>query len=134
MMITLLKRAAELNLFSCLDIQLAIRLADDENPLLLLIFAILSAETRAGHVCLFIDKLEPAYLFEGRQMEMAFMLWEMAGAPDSNRIYTELKQCNAVSEAPQSTVKPLVLSDNKLYFQRMWADEGLVADFFLAIC
>uniref|UniRef100_A0A3B0MHF9 RecBCD enzyme subunit RecD n=1 Tax=Arsenophonus endosymbiont of Trialeurodes vaporariorum TaxID=235567 RepID=A0A3B0MHF9_9GAMM len=130
MMINLLKRAAELNLFSCLDIQLAIRLADDENPLLLLIFAILSAETRAGHVCLFIDKLEPAYLFEGRQAEMAFMLWEMAGAPDSNRIYTELKQCNAVCEAPQSAAKPLVLSDNKLYFQRMWADEGLVADFF----
>lgn len=116
MMITLLKRAADLNLFSCLDIQLAIRLADDENPLLLLIFAILSAETRAGHVCLFIDKLEPAYLFEGRQTEMAFMLWEMAGAPDSNRIYTELKQCNAVCEAPQSAAKPLVFQITNFIF------------------
>lgn len=129
MMITLLKRAAELNLFSSLDIQLAIRL-EEENPLLILIFALLSAETRAGHVCLFIDKLQPDYLFEGRQPEMAFTLWEMAGSPDSSRIYTELKQSHAVCEAPQLAAKPLVLSDNKLYFQRMWADEGLVADFF----
>ncbi|MGP1924094.1 MAG: exodeoxyribonuclease V subunit alpha [Arsenophonus sp. NEOnobi-MAG3] len=129
-MLTLLKQAAELNLFSCLDIQLAIRLADDENPLLLLIFAILSAETRAGHVCLFIDKLQPGYLFEGRQAEIAFMLWEMAGAPNSSRIYIELKQSNAVCDPSQSAAKPLVLSDNKLYFQRMWADEGLVANFF----
>ncbi|MFP3029593.1 MAG: exodeoxyribonuclease V subunit alpha [Arsenophonus sp.] len=129
-MLTLLKQAAELNLFNCLDIQLAIRLADDENPLLLLIFAILSAETRAGHVCLFIDKLQLGYLFEGRHAEIAFMLWKMAGAPDSSRIYIELKQCNAVCDGSQSVAKPLVLLDNKLYFQRMWADEGLVADFF----
>ncbi|HGJ5891121.1 MAG TPA: exodeoxyribonuclease V subunit alpha [Arsenophonus apicola] len=129
-MITLLKRAAELNLFNSLDVQLAIRLVENENPLLLLIFALLSAETRAGHVCLFIDKLQPLYLFEGRQVEMAFALWEMAGTPDSSRIYAELKQCNAVCDAQQPTAKPLVLSDNKLYFQRMWADEGLVADFF----
>ncbi|HGJ5865420.1 exodeoxyribonuclease V subunit alpha [Arsenophonus nasoniae] len=129
-MITLLKRAAELNLFNALDLQLAIRLVEDENPLLLLIFALLSAETRAGHVCLFIDKLQPFYLFEGRQVEMAFALWEMAGSPDSCRIYAELKQCHAVCDAQQSAAKPLVLSGNKLYFQRMWADEGLVADFF----
>ncbi|MGP1954603.1 MAG: exodeoxyribonuclease V subunit alpha, partial [Arsenophonus sp. NC-QC1-MAG3] len=129
-MITLLKRAIKLNLFSYLDIQLAIRLADDKNPLLLLIFAILSAETQAGHVCLFIDKLQLGYLFEGRQAEIVFMLWEKVGAPDNNRIYIELKQCNAVCDASQTVAKPLVLSNNKLYFQRMWADEGLVADFF----
>ncbi|MGP1959172.1 MAG: exodeoxyribonuclease V subunit alpha [Arsenophonus sp. NC-CH8-MAG3] len=129
-MIALLKRAVKLNLFSYLDIQLAIRLADDKNPLLLLIFAILSAETQAGHVCLFIDKLKLGYLFEGRQAEIAFMLWKKAGAPDNSRIYIELKQCNAVSDASKAAVKPLVLSDNKLYFQRMWADEGLVANFF----
>ncbi|MGP1956851.1 MAG: exodeoxyribonuclease V subunit alpha [Arsenophonus sp. NC-PE1-MAG3] len=129
-MISLLKRAVKLNLFSYLDIQLAIRLADDKNPLLLLIFAILSAETQAGHVCLFIDELKLGYLFEGKQAEIAFMLWKKAGEPDNSRIYIELKQCNAVCDASQTAAKPLVLSDNKLYFQRMWADEGLVADFF----
>lgn len=130
MMITLLKRAAELNLFNSLDIQFAIRLVENKNPLLLLIFALLSAKIRMGDVCLFIDELQPLYLFEGRQVEMAFSLWEMAGTPDTNRIYDELKKCNAVCDTQQPAAKPLVLSGNKLYFQRMWADEGLVADFF----
>lgn len=129
-MITLLKLAAELNLFNYLDIQLAIRLVEDENPLLLLIFALLSAETRAGHVCLFIDKLQLIHLFEGRHPEMAFRLWQMADLSNNKRIYTELKQCNAVCDAQKLVAKPLVLSGNKLYFQRMWANEGLVANFF----
>ncbi|MFP3014131.1 MAG: exodeoxyribonuclease V subunit alpha [Arsenophonus sp.] len=129
-MINLLKRAADFNLFNSLDIQFAIMLVEDENPLLLLIFALLSAETRAGHICLFIDKLQPIYLFNGRQPEIALILWETAGSPDSNKIYTELKQSNAVSDARQLLAKPLVLSNNKLYFQRMWTDEGLVANFF----
>ncbi|MDT9587400.1 MAG: exodeoxyribonuclease V subunit alpha [Candidatus Arsenophonus melophagi] len=129
-MIDLLKRAAELNLFHALDIQLAIRLVENKNPLLLLICALLSAATRAGHVCLFVDKIQPPFFFEGQKGELALTLWKMAGMPDSNKIYTELKQCNAVCDTNGIVSKPLVLSDNKLYFQRMWADEKLVADFF----
>ncbi|MGP1953043.1 MAG: exodeoxyribonuclease V subunit alpha [Arsenophonus sp. ET-KM2-MAG3] len=129
-MLTLLKQAVELNLFNFLDIQLAIRLARDENPLLLLIFSLLSVKTRAGHVCLCIDKIKPVYLFEGRHVEIAFKLFEIAGLPSSDKIYSELKKCNAVCDTEKIIAKPLVLSDNKLYFQRMWANEELVANFF----
>ncbi|MFP3019338.1 MAG: exodeoxyribonuclease V subunit alpha [Arsenophonus sp.] len=130
-MISLIKRAAsEFNLFNSLDINLAILLVENDNPLLLLIFALLSAETRAGNVCLSIDKLQLIYLFEGKYSEIFFKLWEMAGSPDNKRIYTELKKCNAICDPQQLRLKPLVLSGNKLYFQRKWIDEGLIANFF----
>ncbi|MGP1871606.1 MAG: exodeoxyribonuclease V subunit alpha [Arsenophonus sp.] len=132
MIMTILKRASELNLLNYLDIQLAIRLVKDENNVLLLVFALLSSETRSGHVCLFIDKLEPIYLFNGKQTEIAFELWEAIGSPSISKIYAELKQSDAVCNVSQSMIlsKPLILSGNKLYFQRMWADEGIVANFF----
>ncbi|WP_395496533.1 exodeoxyribonuclease V subunit alpha [Arsenophonus endosymbiont of Lipoptena cervi] len=129
-MISLLKKAINLNLFHSLDVQLAIRLVKDENPLLLLIFSLLSAATRIGHVCLFIDKLQPDYLFFGNHIEISLALWEKSGSPNVDKIYYELKKCNAVYDLHNASIKPLVLSGNKLYFQRMWFDEGLVANFF----
>ncbi|BGI51237.1 MAG: exodeoxyribonuclease V subunit alpha [Arsenophonus endosymbiont of Ceratovacuna japonica] len=129
-MIMLLKRAVKLNLFNYLDIQFSIKIVEDENPILLLIFTLLSAEIREGHVCLFIDNLDSIDSFINKKSEIIFKLWQMAGFPSNNRIYTELKQSNAVSNKQQIVTKPLVLLNNKLYFQRMWADEGLVVDFF----
>ncbi|MGP1930208.1 MAG: exodeoxyribonuclease V subunit alpha [Arsenophonus sp. ET-DL12-MAG3] len=129
-MLALLKQAVELNLFNFLDIQLAILLTKNENPLLLLIFSLLSVKTREGNVCLFIDEIKPIYLFKGRQIEIAFRLLEIAGSPDSDSIYAELKKCNAVCNTEKLIAKPLVLSGNKLYFQRMWSNEKLVANFF----
>ncbi|WP_348666574.1 exodeoxyribonuclease V subunit alpha [Arsenophonus symbiont of Ornithomya chloropus] len=129
-MINLLKKACELNLFNYLDIRFAMCLTKEKNPLLLLIFSLLSAANRLGDICLFIDKINSGNLFQGRENEMALKLWELAGTPNSNKIYCELKRSYAVSDAEKIEVKPLVLSKNKLYFQKMWFDEGLVADFF----
>ncbi|WMY96521.1 MAG: exodeoxyribonuclease V subunit alpha [Arsenophonus sp.] len=129
-MINLLKKACELNLLNYLDIRFAMSLTKEKNPLLLLIFSLLSAANRLGDICLFIDKINSGNLFQGRESEMALKLWKLAGAPNNNEIYFELKKSYAVSDAEKIEIKPLVLSNNKLYFQRMWFDEKLVADFF----
>ncbi|WMY94786.1 MAG: exodeoxyribonuclease V subunit alpha [Arsenophonus sp.] len=132
-MINLLEKACELNLFNYLDIRFAMYLTKEKNPLLLLVFSLLSAANRLGDICLFIDKINSSNLFqgrEGREIEIALKLWESAGAPNSNKIYFELKKSYAVADAEKMEIKPLILSKNKLYFQRMWFDEGLVANFF----
>ncbi|WMY95476.1 MAG: exodeoxyribonuclease V subunit alpha [Arsenophonus sp.] len=129
-MMHLLQKACELNLLNYLDIRFAMSLTKEKNPLLLLIFSLLSAANRLGDVCLFIDQISSGDLFQGRESEMALKLWKLAGAPNSNEICFELKKSYAVANAEKMEIKPLVLSNNKLYFQRMWFDEGLVADFF----
>ncbi|WMY97131.1 MAG: exodeoxyribonuclease V subunit alpha [Arsenophonus sp.] len=129
-MINLLQKACELNLLSYLDIRFAMNLTKEKNPLLLLIFSLLSAANRLGNICLFIDKINSDNLFQGRENEMALKLWESAGAPNNNKICFELKKSYAVADPEKNEIKPLVLSNNKLYFQRMWFDEKLVADFF----
>ncbi|MED5723868.1 hypothetical protein, partial [Enterobacter hormaechei] len=51
-MIKLLEQAIAQNLLRPLDLRFAQMLVADENPILLFIFAYLSAQTGAGHVCL----------------------------------------------------------------------------------
>ncbi|AYA42128.1 exodeoxyribonuclease V subunit alpha [Xenorhabdus nematophila] len=135
-MLSLLQQTVSQKLFRPLDVQFAYAMVEDENPLLLLIAALLSAESGAGHVCLPLDRISPKYLFEGRQPELAVALWSLSGKPDHAQIVAALQTCPAVSQGNLST--PMVLSYQRnsgysLYLQRMWQSERRVADFFASV-
>ncbi|WP_200897803.1 MULTISPECIES: exodeoxyribonuclease V subunit alpha [Xenorhabdus] len=135
-MMSLLQQAVNQKLLRPLDVQFAYAMIEDENPLLLLITALLSAESGAGHVCLPLARISPKYFFEGRQPELAASLWSLAGAPDQQQILAVLQACPAVSMG--ETPAPVILfhqreNDYRLYLQRMWQSEQRVADFFAAV-
>ncbi|OWO81058.1 exodeoxyribonuclease V subunit alpha [Photorhabdus luminescens] len=127
-MISLLQQAVNLKLLRSLDLQFAHALIEDKDPVLLLIMALLSAETGTGHVCLPVNRITPEYFFDGRHREFAEQLWRVAGKPDEQSLLIALENCAAVSDGFQPT--PIVLSHDRLYLQRMWQSECQVAAFF----
>ncbi|WP_208615264.1 exodeoxyribonuclease V subunit alpha [Xenorhabdus kozodoii] len=135
-MMSLLQQAVSQKLLRPLDVQFAYAMIEDENPLLLLVTALLSAESGAGHVCLPLARISPKYFFEGRQPELAASLWSLAGEPDQRQILAVLQTCPAVSTGGAPT--PMILTHHRetgyrLYLQRMWQSERRVADFFAAV-
>lgn len=69
-MIKLLEQAITQNLLRPLDLRFAQMLVEDENPILLFVFAYLSAQTGAGHVCLPLSIIQKDQLFDGRQKSL----------------------------------------------------------------
>ncbi|AKP32905.1 exodeoxyribonuclease V subunit alpha [Yersinia aleksiciae] len=126
-MMALLNQALGDHLLRPLDLQFSRMIAGDNNPMLQLAAAILSAEAGAGHVCLPLSYLQPDLLFGGRQSALSQALWQAAGAPDESRWIQALNNSPAVSDGSQPT--PLVLQNNRLYLQRMWQYEGDVVRF-----
>ncbi|MDA5498928.1 exodeoxyribonuclease V subunit alpha [Yersinia aleksiciae] len=126
-MMALLNQALGDHLLRPLDLQFSRMIAGDNNPMLQLAAAILSAEAGAGHVCLPLSYLQPDLLFGGRQSALSQALWQAAGAPDESRWVQALNNSPAVSDGSQPT--PLVLQNNRLYLQRMWQYEGDVVRF-----
>ncbi|GAA3581733.1 exodeoxyribonuclease V subunit alpha [Gibbsiella greigii] len=126
-MIDLLEQAVELGALRPLDVQFARVVAGEDEPERLLAAACLSAEAGAGHVCLALDQLQPALLFEGRFPALAQALWAAAGQPGAEGWQQSLGAWAAVSDGSQAT--PLVLQRQRLYLQRMWQSEGEVAAF-----
>ncbi|EUC95874.1 exodeoxyribonuclease V subunit alpha [Providencia alcalifaciens] len=126
----LFNQAIEARLFTPLDVQFAYNIANEENPILLLVGALLSAETMSGHVCLSLDDIHPNSLFMGRHPEFAAQLWQMIGEPDPSTIRAALLSSESVCEVGNNGVAPLILSGDFLYFQRMWQYEQCVAHFF----
>ncbi|MDF7669950.1 exodeoxyribonuclease V subunit alpha [Orbaceae bacterium ESL0721] len=113
---------------SLLDIHLAQFLTekmalDDELAIKRFSFLILelSRQVRAGHVCLDLSRLS----YQDSE------IWYLIEAPDLKdwqyllQLATEKE---LVSDGSQLT--PLILINNRLYFQRMWFDEKQVAAFF----
>lgn len=127
-MFSLLQKAADSGFFRSLDIQLA-RLLSDGDPCLALLIAKLSAESGAGHVCLSLSSVSEPMLFDGRDPELAAEIWRKADNPLLNHFILALERSPAVSDGSKPT--PIVLQGEKLYLQRMWRDEGQIADFFL---
>ncbi|WP_390617572.1 exodeoxyribonuclease V subunit alpha [Yersinia aleksiciae] len=123
----LLNQALGDHLLRPLDLQFSRMIAGDNNPMLQLAAAILSAEAGAGHVCLPLSYLQPDLLFGGRQSALSQALWQAAGAPDESRWVQALNNSPAVSDGSQPT--PLILQNNRLYLQRMWQYEGDVVRF-----
>ncbi|EPC5391582.1 TPA: exodeoxyribonuclease V subunit alpha [Serratia liquefaciens] len=126
-MIALLEQAQALGVLRPLDLQFARVVATADQPDILLAAACLSAEAGAGHVCLMLEQLLPENLFDGRQPELAQAVWLAAGQPDLTDWQQRLSASAAVGDG--STAMPMVLQQQRLYLQRMWQNEGEVADF-----
>ncbi|WP_407083983.1 exodeoxyribonuclease V subunit alpha [Yersinia artesiana] len=124
---TLLEQAVRDHLLRPLDVQFSRMIAGDNDPMLQLAAAVLSAEAGAGHVCLPLSYLQPDQLFGGRQPALSQALWQAVGAPDPLHWIQKLNSSPAVSDGSRPT--PLVLQNNRLYLQRMWQYEGDVVRF-----
>ncbi|MGE4706616.1 exodeoxyribonuclease V subunit alpha [Yersinia enterocolitica] len=126
-MMTLLEQAVRDHLLRPLDVQFSRMIAGDDDPMLQLAAAVLSAEAGAGHVCLPLSYLQPDQLFGGRQPALSQALWQAVGMPDQLHWIQKLNSSPAVSDGSQPT--PLVLQNDRLYLQRMWQYEGDVVRF-----
>lgn len=126
-MIALLEQAQALGVLRPLDLQFARVVAGSDEPEMLLAAACLSAEAGAGHVCLMLEQLLPENLFDGRQPELALAAWLAAGQLDVAGWQQRLSASAAVGDG--STAMPMVLQQQRLYLQRMWQNEGEVAEF-----
>lgn len=129
-MIKLLEQAITQNLLRPLDLRFAQMLVEDENPILLFLFAYLSAQTGAGHVCLPLSIIQKDQLFDGRQKEFAQEIWQKMGKPSAKKIVEELTHCHCVSQSNDDFSSPIILDNGLLYLQRMWSYEEKVAQFF----
>ncbi|MEQ5184907.1 exodeoxyribonuclease V subunit alpha [Providencia rettgeri] len=126
----LFNQAIEARIFTPLDVQFAYNVANEDNPILLVVAALLSAETMSGHVCLSLEDIRPDVLFMGRHPEFTAQLWQMIGEPNQAAIRAALLSSESVCEVEGGSVAPLLLSGDFLYFQRMWQYEQCVAHFF----
>ncbi|MGO2158061.1 MAG: exodeoxyribonuclease V subunit alpha [Serratia proteamaculans] len=126
-MIALLEQAQALGVLRPLDLQFARVVAGSDEPEMLLAAACLSAEAGAGHVCLMLEQLLPENLFDGCQPELAQAAWLAAGQLDVAGWQQRLSASAAVGDG--STAMPMVLQQQRLYLQRMWQNEGEVAEF-----
>ncbi|MEQ5126378.1 exodeoxyribonuclease V subunit alpha [Providencia alcalifaciens] len=126
----LFNQAIEARIFTPLDVQFAYNVANEDNPILLVVAALLSAETMSGHVCLSLEDIRPDVLFMGRHPEFTAQLWQMIGEPSQVAIRAALLSSESVCEVEGGSVAPLLLSGDFLYFQRMWQYEQCVAHFF----
>nr|WP_145542686.1 exodeoxyribonuclease V subunit alpha [Yersinia frederiksenii] len=126
-MMALLDQAVRDHLLRPLDVQFSRMIAGEDNPMLQLAAAILSAEAGAGHVCLPLSYLQPDELFGGRQPGLSQALWQAAGSPNKLLWIQSLNSSPAVSDGARPT--PLVLQNDRLYLQRMWQYEGDVVRF-----
>lgn len=131
-MLTLLQKAVDLGVFRALDLQLARLFAKDERPLLALAIAWLSSEVGSGHVCLPVHWLTQENLFNNRQPELAKQIWAAANNPGPEDWLKAMEDLSVVSDG--SRVTPFILQDGRFYLQRMWQDEGRVAQFFNQEC
>ncbi|OCG61370.1 exodeoxyribonuclease V subunit alpha [Gilliamella sp. Nev3-1] len=83
----------------------------------------LSKEVRSGHVC-----LDLRYL---KQSTIEAQLWLALGSPNEQDWKNALEQAqNSRVVSDGTNLSPLILIENKLYFQRMWLDEKNVAQYF----
>ncbi|UDG80882.1 RecBCD enzyme subunit RecD [Candidatus Hartigia pinicola] len=130
MIIKLFNKAIEEHLLTPLDVQFAYNITKCKNPALLLITALLSAETISGHVCLALSDIVPDKLFSGRSSELAKEFWCAIGALDAKEIYLTVKNAQSVALAGENKLSPLVLSGDFLYFRRLWQDEQKVFKYF----
>lgn len=129
-MIKLLEQAITQNVLRPLDLRFAQMLVEDENPILLFIFAYLSAQTGAGHVCLPLNIIKENQLFDGRQEELSREIWQRMGEPSTHQIIEALMHSHCVTQGDDNSPSPIILDNGLLYLQRMWSYEEKVAQFF----
>ncbi|MDX6039874.1 exodeoxyribonuclease V subunit alpha [Scandinavium lactucae] len=122
----LLLEAAQHKLLRPLDVQFALMVAAADKPAVMLAAALLSRDAGEGHVCLPLSRFHPDEQATGR----AQSLWQQlfAQAEDGDDIETLLRASPAVSDGSVAT--PLVLCEGRLYLNRMWHNELVIARFF----
>ncbi|AMO47368.1 Exonuclease V alpha-subunit [Enterobacter sp. FY-07] len=123
-MTTLLREAAQQKLLRPLDVQFALTVTTEDEPAVMLAAALLSHEAGEGHVCMPLARLTPEAF--AHPSTLLAQLFECAGQPDDWQ--ATLLASPAVSEGYAPT--PLILSDGRLYLNRMWCNERQVAAFF----
>lgn len=127
-MLTLLQQAVTAGVIRELDLQLARLLADPSQPACLLAIAWLSSENGEGHVCLPLTHMTPDNLFNGRQPELVAKIWQKVQCYSPQDWHDVLLTNHNISEGEKIT--PLILDQDRFYLQRMWLDEGNLAQFF----
>ena len=128
MLTTWLEQFKQNSQISLLDLHLAQFLVnkidcDDEITAKRFAFLVLSLsmEVRAGHVCFDLTRLQ----------NIEPQIWLELNSPQIDDWIKVLKLASnrhVVSFGDQ--LAPLMFIENKLYFQRMWLDEGFVAQYF----
>ena len=122
---SLLMEAAQQKLLRPLDVQFALMVAEHDSPGVMLAAALLSRDAGEGHVCLPLSRFHCHEQTSGRAQALWQQLFAQA-AGDS--IETQLLASPAVSEGTEAT--PLVLSEGRLYLNRLWRNELAIARFF----
>ncbi len=128
---SLFNQAIEKHIFTPLDVQFAYSISDDKCPIVLMIAALLSAETMVGHVCLALADVDPEKLFAGRHPELATAFWQKMGEPSEQELYQTLRQANAVSLSTENKISPLVLSGNTYIFNGCGNMSSMLRNFSL---
>ncbi|MBB1202894.1 exodeoxyribonuclease V subunit alpha [Enterobacteriaceae bacterium 89] len=122
----LLLEAAQQKLLRPLDVQFALMVAERAHPAVQLVAALLSRDSGEGHVCLPLAQLQAEEQASGRAQALWQQIFALAGPMDA--VETHLLASPAVSDGSIAT--PLVLSDGRLYLNRMWHNELAIAQFF----
>jgi exodeoxyribonuclease V alpha subunit len=123
---TLLMEAAQQKLLRPLDVQFALMVAEHDNPAVLLAAALLSRDAGEGHVCLPLSRFHSDEQATDRAQVLWQQLFALVGPLDN--IESLLQASPAVSDGTEAT--PLVLSEGRLYLNRLWQNESAIARFF----
>ncbi|WP_330982835.1 MULTISPECIES: exodeoxyribonuclease V subunit alpha [Enterobacterales] len=123
---TLLLEAAQQKLLRPLDVQFALMVAQNDHPAVLLAAALLSRDAGEGHVCLPLSRFHEDEQASGRAQALWRQLFALA--EPVSEIESRLQASPAVSDGSDAT--PLVLSEGRLYLNRMWNNELTIARFF----
>ena len=125
---TLLQDAVQHRLLRPLDAQFAMTVAEEHEPAVMLAAALVSRDAGEGHVCLPLSRLVPDDTLNGQAKEAGQQLFAAAG--DASGWLTQLMASPAVSDGEGENATPLILRDGRLYLNRMWHNEQVVARFF----
>lgn len=129
MIFDLLQRMGEQNQLRSLDVQFARLMASQGQPHLALAAALVSQEVASGHVCLPLNQLRIDAL-AAQFPDFTDDLKTLFGDMDEMQWQALLLAEPEVSDGGYAA--PLVLQNQRLYLQRLWQDEGVVAQFFAA--
>lgn len=129
MIFDLLQRMGEQNRLRSLDVQFARLMASQGQPHLALAAALVSQEVASGHVCLPLNQLRIDALV-AQFPDFTDDLKTLFGDIDEMHWQALLLAEPEVSDGGYAA--PLILQNQRLYLQRLWQDEGVVAQFFAA--
>lgn len=88
----------------------------------------LNAQRRAGHVCILLSQFDEVGFWDGQVYPVLGLFAAALGRPDQLEWMEVINASTIVADA--SGNEPLILVDDRLYFQQLWKNEHIVANFF----